>query len=121
MPCSSSITRIDGACVAGVMSGGLLLATGGGEIHGKGRSLTDLAVDQHQAAMRLDGALDDGEAESRASHASRRERLEQALPDLFPDAGTVVADAQRHGIVDPPSPKRARSEEHTPELPSLSH
>src|SRR5258708_3103264 len=63
MPCSSSITRIDGAGVAGVMSGGLLLATGGGEIHGKGRSLTDLAVDQHQAPMRLDRALDDGEAE----------------------------------------------------------
>src|ERR1700694_3739093 len=83
MPCSSSITRIDGACVA-VISGGLLLAAGGGEIHGECRPLARLAVHQHQAAVCLDGALDDGEAEPGAPHAPRRERLQQpallALP-----------------------------------------
>src|SRR5258705_97515 len=76
MPCSSSITRIDGTGVAGI-SGCLLLATGGGEIHGERRPLTGLAVHQHESAMGLDGALHDGEAEPRAPHPPGRERLEQ--------------------------------------------
>src|SRR6185503_2218587 len=78
MPCSSSITRSDGSGDAGI-SGSLLLTSGSGEIHGKGRSLSALAVHHDEAAVRLDRALHDGEAESRASDPPRRERLEQAF------------------------------------------
>src|SRR6266571_1865323 len=104
IPCSSSITRIDGAGVAGVMSGGLLLATGGWEIHGERRSLAGLAVHQHQPAMRLDGALHDGEAQPGAPHPPRRERLEQALLQLLRDPGAVVAHPQRPGFSIPAPP-----------------
>src|SRR5712671_3004240 len=99
IPCSSSITRIDGSGDAGI-SGSLLLTTGGGEIHGERRAVTGLAVHQHEAAMRLDGALDDGEAEPRATDSSRREWLEQALLQLLGDAGTVIAHLERHRILD---------------------
>src|SRR6266699_5907529 len=67
IPCSSSITRIDGSGDAGI-SGGLLLATGGWEVHGEGRSLAGLTVHQHQTTMRFDGALHDGEPEPGAPH-----------------------------------------------------
>src|SRR6266850_2767203 len=88
MPCSSSITRIDGAWVA-VISGSLLLATGGGEIDGEGRSLARLAVHQNQAAMRLDGALHDSEAEARAPDAPGREGLEQPVLQVLGDPGAI--------------------------------
>src|SRR6266511_2825813 len=99
IPCSSSITRIDGSGDAGI-SGSFLLAAGGGEIHGEGRPLADVAVHHHEAAMRLDGSLDDGEAESCASHSPRRERLEEPLLQLLGNPGPIVAHAQRHRILD---------------------
>src|SRR5882762_11159169 len=100
MPCSSSITRIDGAGDA-VMSGSLLLATGGGEIDGEGRSLTRLAVHQNQAAVGLDGALHDRETEPGPPHAPGGERLEQPVLQVLGDPGAIVGHPQRHRILDP--------------------
>src|ERR1700694_5465110 len=82
MPSSSSITSIYGARV-GVTPGGLRVAAGGGEIHGECRPRARLAVHQHQAAVCLDGALDDGEAEPGAPHAPRRARLAPPGPEVL--------------------------------------
>src|SRR6185503_19307921 len=100
IPCSSSMTRIDGSGDAGI-SGGFLLTASGGEIHVEGRPFADRAVHHDEAAMGLDGALDDGEAESRAPHPPGRERLEEPLFQLLGNPGPVVAHAQRHRILDP--------------------
>src|SRR6266536_4999870 len=98
MPCSSSITRMDGT--GALMSGSLLFAAGGGEVHGEGRPVPRLAVDEHQAAVGFHRALHDGEAEPGAAYPARRKRLEQAGLQIVGDAGAVVAHAQGHGVLD---------------------
>src|SRR6266545_5780266 len=100
IPCSSSITRMDGAG-EGVISGSLLFAAGGREVHGEGRALPRRAVHEHQPAVRLYRALYDGEAEAGAPHSSRCEGLEQTALQLLGDTGAVVADAQGHRVLDP--------------------
>src|SRR5438034_6761235 len=99
IPCSSSITRMDGA--GAVISGGLLFAAGGGEVDREGRPLPRLAVHEHQAAVRFHRPLHDGEAEPGAAHAPRRERLEQPALQLVGDPGAVVAHAQGDRVLDP--------------------
>ena len=53
------------------------------------------AVDEDESAMRLDGAMHDGEAEAAAARLRREEGIEQPVADLDRDAGPRVADAQR--------------------------
>ena len=50
--------------------------------------------------MRLDRALNDGEAKPAAARPSRHERIEQPLPDLGRDARAVVAHLQPHRVLE---------------------
>ena len=54
-----------------------------------------VAVDEHEAAVRLDGAVHDGEPEAAAAGLRREERVEQAVADLggMPGPSSVTRSA----------------------------
>src|SRR5207302_294959 len=77
-----------------------LFPPGGGEVNRERRSLPRRRVHQHQATVRIHGALHNGEAEAGAADSTRDERLEQAGPQVFRDARAVVAHGQGYGSLD---------------------
>src|SRR5262249_29299778 len=87
------------------MPGGTVSTSGGGEADHEAGAVRWVLVDAHGAAVTLDGALRDGEAEAhaagvaRASFVEAREPLEHSLAVLGCDAGTVIGDDQLDGPV----------------------
>src|SRR6266850_569759 len=79
---------------------GFLLPTRGREVDRKRRPSSGLRVNKYDAAVGFHSTLYDGESESRASHASGGERLEQALLKLVRNARSVVGYAQRDRVFD---------------------
>ena len=61
----------------------------GGQENGERGAGPGSRVDQHQSAMRLDGALNDGQTEPAAAGPAGDERLEQPLADLLRDPGPL--------------------------------
>src|SRR2546427_11103783 len=68
-----------------------LFPPGGGEVNRERRSLPRRRVHQHQATVRIHGALHDGEAEAGAADSTRDERLEQAGPQGLRGGRAVCA------------------------------
>src|ERR1041385_989535 len=68
-----------------------------GQYDGEPRSPL-VAVDEHEAAMGLDRAMHDGQAEARAVHLGGEEGVEHPVADLGRNSGTRVADAERDGV-----------------------
>src|SRR2546430_4028418 len=77
---------------------------------------TGFRIHEHEAAVCFNRALHDGESESRAADAAGGEWLEQTFLEIGRDAGTVVAHAERHGVLDAGAagqliPRRVSSED----------
>jgi hypothetical protein len=54
-------------------------------------------IDQHEPAVRLDGAMHDGESEAAPAGLRGEERIEHALAQIRLDTGSGVANANGHG------------------------
>src|SRR5690242_469048 len=63
-----------------------------GKNDGEARTVA-AAIDEDEAAMRLDRSLYDGEPEAAAARLRREERVEKAIADFDRDAGTGVGDS----------------------------
>src|SRR6476660_2847331 len=57
------------------------------------------AIEEDEAAVRVDRALHDGEAKPAPPDLGGEERIEQAVANLVRDAGTDVRHAQRDAAV----------------------
>src|SRR2546430_7012226 len=73
---------------------GFLFPPGGGEIHGERRSLPLGRIHQHEPAMRLHGALHNGEPQAGSPDTARHERVEQARPQVLGDARAIVTPGE---------------------------
>src|SRR5260370_17129025 len=97
--------------------GSFLLAARSREVDGERRPPSGLAVDEHQPAMRLHGPLHDCQPETRATYPPGSKGLEQAALQLVREAGSVIAHAQRNGVIDAPAPGHAVPSSSPPPYP----
>src|SRR2546430_16138985 len=101
IPISSSTTRMDGCAL---ISRGFLSPSGGRQVHRERGPASRGGIHQHQAAVRLHGALHDGEPQPGPADPPRDERLAQAGPPAPRGARGAVAyrRASRGGRAPPP-------------------
>src|SRR2546430_5959321 len=115
IPISSSTTRMDGCAL---ISRGFLSPSGGRQVHRERGPASRGGIHQHQAAVRLHGALHDGEPQPGPADPPCDERLEQAGPQALGGARAVVGDGEHHPGLEPrpppgpPRPRPARAHYH---------
>src|SRR5438105_13345400 len=118
IPISSSTTRMYGCAL---ISRGFLSPSGCRQVHREGRPPSRGGIHQDQTAVRLHGALHDGQPQPRSADPPGDERLEQPGPQILGDAGAVVGDGEQHRLLDPrPArnlhPSRPPRAHHPPDL-----